>query len=457
MALLSTGTKPRASRTTSGIKQRTLIEIKVDQHFESKIYTSGSVISGTVSVSSSSNLAFQKFDLVLFGRTTASIHIQHDAPPSSHTFLRLSMPVSESNFSDAHILQAGQIYNIPFLFKIPHQLPGVACRYEDGDIHERHLQPPPTTGSWEHDDLTNKAIRVQYAVRARLVVGREKDGREKTIEKSHEIRVIPLFPEQPPLHIGIKDSEYRLFQEKKIRKYLGSPKLGRLRVLTAQPSPVTLSTDGLQTSTLSLMVNLEFTPSSRNATPPEVYAKSASIDATTTYSLGHMSYLPDQHKRPAMETAPRAPYWKSNDLIIEKQERVLWKHSLHYPSNDSRRTSEATSHDQESVDSLRSAGSSESSRSDELVDTGAIRYRARLSLSFTLPSNRKKLFLPTFYSCLVSRTYTMHVVMAVRSYGTSLTLTVPVQIATDDSNAMDADLPGYVSGQSRMSIPTAGC
>lgn len=445
MALLPTGTKPRASRTTSGIKQGTLIEIKVDQHFESKVYTSGSVISGTVSISSQSNLAFQKFDLVLFGRTTSSIHIQHDSPPSSHTFLRLSMPASETNLPDAHVLQAGRIYNIPFLFKIPHQLPSVACRYEDADIHERHLQPPPTIGSWEHDDLTNKAIRIQYAVRARLVVGMEKNGQEKTIEQRHEIRVIPLFSEQPPIHIGFKDSEYRLFQEKKIRKHLGSPKLGCLRVLTAQPSPVKLSTDGLQTSTLSMIVNLEFTPSSRNATPPDVYAKSASIDSTTTYSLGHLNYLPDQHKRPSITSAPIAPYWNSNHLAIEKQEKVLWKHSLHYPSKDSRRTSEATSHGQESVESVRSAGSSESSRSDELVDAGAIRYRARLSLSFKLPNSSKKLFLPTFYSCLVSRTYTMHVVMAVRSYGTSLTLTVPVQIATDDSNAVGADLPSYVS------------
>ena len=151
----------RTSWVPSLAKRETLLDIHIDRHFESKVYTSGSPVTGKVTLNSKTDLAFESFEVILTGATSAHIPLlQHEAPPSRHLFLRLKMPIAAGGLPDTRILEAGRSYSIHFAFVIPPELSTGACKHEDTIIHDRHVQPPPTIGSWEQEDLTTHSVRV---------------------------------------------------------------------------------------------------------------------------------------------------------------------------------------------------------------------------------------------------------------------------------------------------------
>ncbi|KAF4461799.1 hypothetical protein FALBO_11390 [Fusarium albosuccineum] len=442
--------KSTASRTSwlpSRTRQEALIDIVIDRHFESKIYTSGSAVSGYVTLASQSDVTFKGLDINFIGATSTHIHmLQYDSTPSSHTFLRLNMPIPEGALPGSRILEAGRSYHIPFAFVVPHKLSNTACKCPAAAVHERHIHLPPTIGSWEYNDIATHAVRVEYAVRARLVLRQDNSKKVKSIESHHPIKVLPYFPKRPPLYGNLESPTCRLSQKKMFRKNMLSRKLGHLEAVVTQPDPVVLSIDRLQTSGSLVLVDLEFTPASGTAGPPQVYAKSASLEVYTHFSLHHIDYLPDQHNRPSSASDPVAPYWNSHELTLEKPERPVWEQSSESCLvKNPRRGSEVPEHGPVRATRSLSVGSCQGSQSDESNETESVTYKASLFLPFQLPSIRKRLFLPTFYSCLVCQTYEIKVVLTAGPYGTSLSLTVPCQIAAEGcSPGSDTRLPGYV-------------
>ncbi len=63
---------------------------------------------------------------------------------------------------------------------------------------------------------------------------------------------------------------------------------------------------------------------------------------------------------------------------------------------------------------------------------GGVYYTARVLVPLTLPAN--KAFVPTFHSCLISRTYTLKLDLSISSVGIghSMEVKVPVQISSED-------------------------
>ncbi|EGU81296.1 hypothetical protein FOXB_08191 [Fusarium oxysporum f. sp. conglutinans Fo5176] len=84
-------------------------------------------------------------------------------------------------------------------------------------------------------------------------------------------------------------------------------------------------------------------------------------------------------------------------------------------------------------------------KSNYIIKTESPRHTATLPISITLPSPDNKILLPTFYSCLISRTYILEVVLAARSHGSSFTLRFPLQVAVDGNNETDTNsIPAYL-------------
>lgn len=438
--------KPRGrSWVASLVKTDCPIEISVNGHFESKVYTSGSSVAGTVTITPPKDLSFKSLEVLFTGSTCAVVQmLQREAPRATHTFLELKMPIPEDSLPESRILLAGLPYTIPFSFVIPYQLPSASCRNRNPVIRDRHLQPPPTIGSWEHDDLAIHCVTVDYAVKATITLKDKKKGKPQTIQARHPVKVMPFFPEQPPLHIHPANPNYQLSQEKLVRKDLLSAKIGHLRVTAVQPEPVILSADKLQPSEDSVAVELEFWPASSKASPPEVYAKAASLQVSTIYSTAHIDFLPDQHKHPIGFPNPVLTYFIDEAIVLNKQETVDWEQ---HPSSgeNSRRGSEYSNNSQESA-GAPSSQSRRSSRSDDIIKTSPIKHKATLVVPFTLPSPDKKVMLPTFFSCLVSRTYTIRIILTAGPHGSSLALTLPLQIAVEGCNPPQLDgIPHYVS------------
>ncbi|KAM5528112.1 hypothetical protein FOXYSP1_19381 [Fusarium oxysporum f. sp. phaseoli] len=56
-------------------------------------------------------------------------------------------------------------------------------------------------------------------------------------------------------------------------------------------------------------------------------------------------------------------------------------------------------------------------KSSDIIKAEGPRYTATLSVSIELPSPDNKILLPILYSCLISRTYILEIVLASRAHG----------------------------------------
>ncbi|KAM0418410.1 hypothetical protein ACHAPD_004769 [Fusarium lateritium] len=275
-----------------GTKLNCHVEINIDGHHESKIYTTGTTIQGSVRLISQRQTAFQSIQVSLRGTSSTRQASQYGGPFTTHTFLNIQMPISEDVLPADHILQAGEYYVIPFLFKIPEDLSLHACNHRNPVVKERHLLPPPSLGSWTKNDFTDGSTYVDYVIRARLVL--RKNGCEETkfVDQNTSLKVVPMFPEQPPINVASLNSQYCLSRTKTIRRNLVGAKEGTLKISTTQPRPVRLHLDHLQPSDSELAIDFEYTSSSQRGTPPEMRVKGAVIEVITSFWTGPAALSP---------------------------------------------------------------------------------------------------------------------------------------------------------------------
>ncbi|KAF5650701.1 hypothetical protein F52700_243 [Fusarium sp. NRRL 52700] len=418
----------------SRCKEDPILEINIDSHYESRVYTFGSTISGFVTLTAHNQLPFQSLQIDLRGITSTCGHaFQYGTPFKTHVFMHLQMPVSPSALPVSQTLEPGQSYHVPFRFVIPEQLSSTACNHQNKAVRERHLQPPPTMGAWDRDDLAGGSATVGYVIRARLVLGKNKRGEEQHLDQSRSVKVIPALTEQPPLHISSENPEYCLSRSKTIRKAVIGSKMGVIRVSATQPEPILLCLDGFNTSSSQIPIDLEYIPMSTSAEPPKVQVKSATIESFTNFWLGIDGYLPDHHQKPSNSVAPTAPWCTSHAIVLRGKETVSWQehHQIVSEKEYVRRSSEPL-HTTKDCPEPHSTSRTASCASH--LDFGSSKsraYKASISQSFQLP-NKKSLFLPTFYSCLISRTYRIRVTLAIGAYGTTISLVIPLQVAVNE-------------------------
>jgi hypothetical protein len=415
----------------SRVSEDPILEINIDGHYESKIYTFGSTISGFVTITSQNYLPFQSFQIHLRGITSTCGHaFQYGTPFKTHTFMQLQMPISTSALPINQSLEPGQLYHVPFRFVIPEQLSPTACNHQNIAVRERHLRPPPSMGVWDHDDLAGGSAHVDYVIRARLVLSKNKRGEEQYLDQSRSVKVIPALPEQPPLHVSPENSEYCLSQSKTIRKGVIGTKMGLVRASATQPRPIVFCLDGLNASGSQIPINLEYIPVSLSAAPPEMRVKSATIETFTNFWLGLDGYLPDHHQKPSNSAAPTAPWSTSHALVLTERERVSWQkgQQLDPEKGSERRFSEPMQTIRDCAETQALPRSASCASHGDFNSSRSPAYWATILQSFKLPT-KKSMFLPTFYSCLISRTYRIRLTLAIGTHGTTISLVIPLQIA----------------------------
>ncbi|KAJ0164824.1 hypothetical protein CTA2_13106 [Colletotrichum tanaceti] len=430
--------QPASSRKQS-------VEVKINDHYHSKVYTSGSPISGEVTITPGHDSRFDYIQIILIGTSRTRLDAVQIPQLSSHTFLKLEMPIPESAYPVPRMFEAGRAYTFPFNFVIPHHLTISACTHkaQSDYIHDYHMRLPPTLGGWERDDMAPDMTQVQYAIKARVVRQDELGGRPtKLMEDTHFIKVLPRSPEDPPLNITKQDRGYALSKTKTIRKNIFSSKQGYITAATAQPSAICLAADGRSASEGSVLVNLKFEPASANILPPKVTTVSAKLQAQTWYGSTPMTKLPNMgDSQEAYALAQQLAYNTSVSLFSTSVDKVAWRQQLASPA---RRDSGYSS------DGLREGSHSDSdiqnhsqSRRSSKERASPILHRAALQIPFKLPTARRT-FIPTFHACLVSRTYTLQLTMVVAD--SKMNLSIPLQIALEppvQQNILDMGLPSF--------------
>ncbi|PFH60950.1 hypothetical protein XA68_18525 [Ophiocordyceps unilateralis] len=422
-----------ASRSKPAAQLKPSISIKVDGHFSSKVYTSGSTISGHAIVCTQRDTPFHDFDIIFTGIAATRLDFVQQYPSHSfRPFMKLRMPIPPAALPEHKVFEAGQLYSIPFHFVVPHQLTLGACTHHCSTpaVREHHLRLPPTVGFWEADDQAPEMAQIEYSVKARVYRKCEPGGyQQKFMEGYHMLKVLPALPEDAPLDITPRDERYNLFKSKTIRKNLFSAKAGKLKVRASQPGAVMLTPDAHAASTSTVRISLEFIPTSSDQAPPKISSVTGKLTSATFFGAAPTDLLPNLGSRSVYTANPSLSYTTTTALFSESHPTPAWYQRNISGRRDSGYSSLGVDEDASdtdcSVDRGRAGGRNRRSR------RCPIRHSALLELPFTIPISNRKLFLPTFHSCLISRTYTLHISMSIGPANTTMNLALPLQIGVE--------------------------
>lgn len=365
--------------------KRAEVKVSLNDHFNSKIYTTNSEISGEVTITPAKNIPFDRVDIALTGSAETrreGVEVIHFA---THRFLRLEMPIDNSAYPPSRVFETGKTYKFPFNFNVPAHLSSQACthRLESEDVWEKHMTLPPTVGGWEKDDLAPDMARIEYSVKTH-VLSRSKRGFVVQLDNSYHINVIPSTYEEPPLNVTETDKLYSLKKSKNVRKNLFFPVQGRISAVAAQPAAIMLSKEGHDANQSSIPVALTFEPSSADVIPPQFNSASIEAQAHTWFREAPMQTLPNLDSQ--MENFA---YYDPVSLSPKTKPNVQWIQHVD-PSNQK----------------------------------SPIFHIATVEVPFKLPV-ADKTFIPTFHSCIISRAYSLRLVLG---GDVKLDVTVPLQV-----------------------------
>ena len=441
------------------------VQIRFDNHFSSKVYTSGSPVSGTVGITTQRDVRFDSIQILLIGATRTRADGVGSQSESSHTFLKLSMPVPETAYPVPRVLETGRTLNLPFNFVVPHYLTIGACNHHVASepVRDHHVRLPPSMGFWERDDMAPDMARVEYSVKARVFREPEMGGPAvKVMEASQQIRVLPASLEDPPLSVAKHDKQYRLTKTKTLRKSLLAGKLGRVTATAVQPEAAHLRPDGLGISSTNAQVHLHFEPAAPEIPAPKVTSVSAKVTSHTYFASGPISGFPNLGDWNRSYSADRrGSYQTSVNLFSQAVDHFRWTQYANQQRRDSGYSSDAAHGTDDDDDvpaaATRRRGSNKSKSSSSsnrrrsaaaATAAGHVGYTAILQVPIKLPL-AKKTFLPTFHSCIASRVYVLHLAVTLGSgsstgSATTINLAVPLQVAVDLADAaLDAALPSF--------------
>lgn len=369
------------------------VQINITHHYSSKTYTCGSAVTGIVTVTPRKDTPFERVRISLLGTARVTFYGVQSPNTATHYFLRTDMPLPASTYPDSMIFRSGNTYSIPFHLVIPDRLSSNACahRVESHHIQTAHTRLPPSMGDWERHHMGPRTSEIEYSIHASIVALSEprKRGSRKMWNK-HVINVLPYFPEDPPLNITDMNIQYALEKSKRVRKRIFSAPEGRIGAVAIQPKAISLDPDGSDSSESSLLVNLTFEPQSPDIPPVAVNNISATLQIQTWSRQTPNIAFPNLGLL-------RDAYTDHISLISRQEVQASWMPST-------KETGPGFEH------------------------SSPISYSSAIRVPFKLPTS-KKVFLPTFHTCLVSRTYKIDIVLVVGN--TSLRFTVPIQITME--------------------------
>lgn len=431
------------------------VQIHIKNHYKTKTYTSSSPVSGQVTITTQRDVPFDSIEIDLIGTSKTRTEGYSAPTESSHTFLKLVMPIPESTYPVPRVLETGRTMTIPFHFVLPNFLTLSACQHKVESEHarEQHLCLPPSMGSWargnwEKDDLAPHMAEVVYSIKARVWREPEFRGRPiKIMEGVKSIQVLPAFAEAAPLTIASDETDtmYRMSKTKTLRKNILSSKLGTLTVSAPQPRAIALHPDGRVAAASAAQLDLQFTPLAADARPPKITGVAAKLVAHTYYSAGPFNSLPNMGDfMKGGLAARRGVYSTSVNLpsVTLDSNPVWFTHRL--SRRDSGYGSDSSVDEEQSQQQLQQQQQKRQRRKSSFANlirttrpssptnnpivSSNVVHSTSIHLPLTLPTT-KKTFVPTFHSCIVSRVYTLHVALTVDSTtATKISLDLPLQI-----------------------------
>ncbi|OAX80306.1 hypothetical protein ACJ72_05366, partial [Emergomyces africanus] len=374
-----------------------------------------------------------------------------------HTFLRLVQPINEQQYPQPRIIEAGQTYTFPFTFVVPEQLLPNSCRHKHNhpQVHAAHTLLPPSLGDPSIsgnggtllDDMAPRMTQIEYAIRVQVFKACQVDPSPKVlVETKRKVRIIPAVDQAPPLSVPDDCEEYRMRKEKDVKKGALRGKLGRIVMAAAQPKaipvPATVTAAKSAESAPSTMVtvHLRFDPTNEDQQPPRLGRLWSKLRVNTFFAAEPWADI--AANSPSLTWAlNRGVYTETVTLASRCVASASWQKHTCPPSP----TCASASSSLHRRDSFQSTSSVESLTGPSAGYAGETFYTASILVPISLPPTRT--YLPTFHSCLSSRTYALDISLSYHTPNANLIvptlgLRLPIQIATTESLAEAAAARG---------------
>ncbi|KAF2401597.1 hypothetical protein EJ06DRAFT_555276 [Trichodelitschia bisporula] len=367
-------------------------------------------IEGEATLSVRADTRFDRIEIAFVGTTATWLALSSMREEASLTFLRLTQPIPASTLPHPRILTPESPLAIPFTFVVPTHLLQHTCPHPAVSAAHTLLPPslgdPSVAGSGHvlKDDLAPAMARIGYALTVRLLRESPRAGTPPIVLASatRKIRIVPSTPALPPALAGPAASDVRLSVEKALRRGLLGSRLGRLVMSAEPPAPFRVARPGGEREGggeapwTVLTLRLRFEPSRPDARPPSLGVLTARLRAATGASVVRQGSFPREGGDGFAGGGQPQVYAARVELAARQVGGVEWQ-----------RYEGAVPH-----------------------------YTAVVVVPVALP--REKVWVPTFYSCLVSRTYVVSLKCEVG--GVSVGVKVPVRVEVDGWDDGGVDL-----------------
>ena len=270
------------------------------------------------------------------------------------------------------------------------------------------------------DDMSSELCRISYRIRTSLTRRplSDKNARETMMAVAKKVRIIPVVEEEPPLVVNNDGDDFCMQNVKNIRTGITRTKRGSIMATASQPSPLQLCPPGSQSPSnvcTTATVHLRFDPIG-DEPPPKLGSLCSKLSVSTFYTITPWADFPSPSY---VDTLGRHHYTTTVSLSSLCVSSTTWtKHS------GVRMSGQSTSVDLTPTEPFASTSVTE--------DRGTY-FTSAIIVPITLPST--KAFVPTFHSCLISRTYALDLSISYHTPNASLltpyiSLRLPVQVTS---------------------------
>lgn len=444
-------------------------KIDIQLEGDTNEYTTGDRICGKVVIESNTETQFDTIEIKLVGRSKTFVDLMSALPgiqeisKSSQTFLTLRQPGLETLYPLDRTLKRGTTYELPFEFVLPKRLVDGSCGHQvaSPSIREAHLALPPSFGRQDSvgkggdvDSTVPETAIINYGISATISKSKKLNTNKKPTAMAatwREILVVPCTDAVLPADVrkaprGGVPSDHCLRSVKKMSKGIIRSSLGTVTVEVAPPRRLRLKRREEEASshrfcTVPVNVMLRFERNNRTTAAPQVSKITSRLEVNTFYATSSHQELPrrddgvyDRNRRVYTKHMPSAAYTPENVnwAPVKAKCEGLYPEPAHVEIANCERN--------QTADSL-TAREGSSSITDLLVP-----------VTIPIPTT----LVPTFHSCLISRTYVLEMSIKLTSQGCNRTahLRLPVQISADTCDhyvdlaagnriAMDSMLPCY--------------
>lgn len=448
-------------------RSKPIVRIVMDGQEDSylKSYTTRDEVKGTVMITAPMDCRFEEIYITLEGQSTSfplsgrlpqtppaghadepftgwtMTYVDNTGAAASvntrirgyHKHLCIRQPIDEALYPHPRIAERDRTYEFPFSFVIPEELPITSCRHSfaNDQVLAEHKKLPPSLGDPSQaghgqtllDDLAPHMSKVIYAVRVRVTTPRKSDCKEiDLVDIKQRFRLVPEVEEHPPVNVEDNDDDNVLRKERVIKKGIFHGRLGWVTAEAVQPSSLMLPPPravGSMPATTNTIVKLRFDPAQPHLQPPKLSSVTNRLKVSTYYAAEPMGEFPARDK--AIYSSTRGLYAESIKLSSRCVGAVRWT-----------RNDVCSGRQQDGDDRYSHISDDDAVPSPSAHYASGVYYTAKIVVPVSLPKD--KAWVPTFYSCLVSRIYQLEVSISLTPPNASIlpstiSLRIPIQIS----------------------------